>query len=244
MSDERSQRERDFFADWKVNAAGDALRWKRELRLLRRARPDGLGRVLSLGCGRGWFETQLAPFADAVLGIDLSPESIADAQRLAAEKGLSNVEFQCEDVITFALDRTFDTVICVGFLHHLTDAEGVELLTRIHDHLAPDGLLHTQDPNRRGILRTVGRVVLGDRYDRYHTEDERELDPDRVRQMFLEAGFREATVRYMDLTLIPAMQLLHNAPGWTMHGFALADRVWCRSPTKPWSSGFAVDAVK
>jgi SAM-dependent methyltransferase len=240
----RIQRERDFFADWVLNPTGDALRWQRELDLIRRARPEGLGSVLSLGCGRGWFELMLSESADQVLGIDLSPESIEDARRLAANQGNEKVEFICADVASFELDQSFDTIICVGFLHHLSDAEGLELLTWIHAHLRPGGLLHTQDPNVHGIMRTLGRLVLGSRYDEFHSEDERELDPTSVRQMFLSAGFERADIRYMDLSLIPAMQLLPRAPGWLMKVFALVDRVWCSLPVARWASGFAVDATR
>ena len=172
----RAQRERDFFADWPVHPEGDKIRCRRELDLLRRARPGGLGSVLSLGCGRGWFETLLAQHADHVLGIDLSPESIADAEAHAASQGITNIEFSCTDVTSFELDRSFDTVICVAFLHHLSDPDGLELLTRIHRHLREGGLLHTQDPNAHGLLRRLGRIVLGSRYDEFHSDDERELE--------------------------------------------------------------------
>jgi SAM-dependent methyltransferase len=240
----RARRERDFFAEWGLNPAGDRLRWRRELDLLRRARPGGLGSVLSLGCGRGWFETQLAEHADHVLGIDLSPESIKDAEDLAASRGITNIEFICEDVNRFELDRSFDTVVCVAFLHHLSDRECLELLARIHRHLRQGGLLHTQDPNVHGLLRKLGRIVLGSRYDKFHSDDERELDPAAVRQIFLDAGFKSVDLRYMDLCLIPAMQLFPKAPAWTMQSFALLDRAWCSLPVARWASGFAVDAIR
>lgn len=241
-ADSRAARERDFFADWVVNPAGDALRWRRELELVRRARPGRLGSVLSLGCGRGWFESLLAEHADSVLGIDLSPEAIEDAKALAASRGLSHLEFACADIARLELDRSFDTVVCVGFLHHLSDGEALELLIRIRHHLAKGGLLHTQDPSRHGILRTIGRAVLGSRYDDYHSPDERELDADTVARLLLEAGFVTADVRYMDLSLIPAMQLFPRAPSWTMQGFAAVDRLFCALPLARWASGFAVDA--
>lgn len=241
---DRARREREFFADWHLNPAGDRIRWGRELDLLRRARPGGLGSILSLGCGRGWFETQLAPHADHVLGLDISPESIEDARTLAAEAGVTNVEFVCQDIGSFEFDRSFDIVICVAFLHHLSDPECLDLLTRIHRHLRKGGLLHTQDPNVHGFLRKVGRLVLGSRYDSFHTEDERELDPATVRRMFLEAGFGRVDLRYMDVSLIPAIQIFPNAPAWTMRLFALVDRIWCALPFAPWASGFAVDATR
>ncbi len=242
--DSRAQRERNFFAEWAVNPAGDKLRWRRELDLLRRARPGGLGSVLSLGCGRGWFETLLAEHADHVLGIDLSPESIEDAKALAAGQRITNIEFICADVGSFELEGSFDTVVCVAFLHHLSDRECLELLARIYRHLREGGLLHTQDPNARGLLRWLGRIVLGSRYDEFHSDDERELDPTAVSQMFLEAGFESVNLRYMDLCLIPAMQLFPKAPGWTMQSFALVDRAWCSLPVARWASGFAVDAIR
>ncbi len=242
--DSRTQRERDFFSDWVVNPAGDALRWRRELDLLRRARPGGLGCVLSLGCGRGWFEILLSEHADQVLGIDLSPESIADATARATREGISNVEFICADVTSFELDRSFDTVVCVGFLHHLSASDGRDLLARIHAHLREGGLAHTQDPSRFGVLRKIGRLVMGSRYDQFHSDDERELDPTSVSRMFIEAGFERADIRYMDLSLIPAMQLFPAAPAWIMRGFALVDRVWCSLPVARWASGFAVDAIR
>ncbi len=241
---ERVRSEREFFADWVVNPGGNALRWRRELDLLRHAKPGGLGSVLSLGCGRGWFETLLAEHADQVLGIDLSPESIADAQALVAREGIHNVEFVCADIARFELDQSFDTVICVGFLHHLSDREGVELLMRIYEHLKVGGLLHTQDPNVNGLLRKLGRIALGSRYDDFHSDDERELDPDAVRKMFLEVGFDRADVRYMDLSLIPAMQILPRSPLWVMRACALVDRVWCSLPVARWASGFAVEAFR
>jgi len=242
--DHHAQSERDFFAQWGVNPAGDKLRWQREFDLLRRARPGGLGSVLSLGCGRGWFETLLAEHADHVLGIDLSPESVRDARSLATQKGCGNVEFLCADVSTFELDRRFDTIICVAFLHHLTDSECLNLLVRIHRHLNAGGLLHTQDPNVHGLLRKVGRIVLGSRYDEFHTDDERELDPTVVSQMFLEAGFESAEPHYMDFCLIPGMQLFPTAPAWTMRSLAAVDRAWCSLPVARWASGFSIDAIR
>ena len=242
--DSRAQRERDFFAEWALNPAGDKLRWRRELDLLRRARPGGLGSVLSLGCGRGWFEALLAGHADHVVGIDLSPESIEDAEALAASQGITNIEFICADVGSFELEGSFDTVLCVAFLHHLSDRECLELLVRIHRHLREGGLLHTQDPNVHGLLRKLGRIVLGSRYDEFHSDDERELDPTAMSRMFSDAGFQRVDLRYMDLCLIPAMQFFPKAPAWTMQSFALVDRAWCSLPVARWASGFAIDATR
>ncbi len=240
----RAASERAFFASWASHPYGDELRLRRELALLLRARPGGLGEVLSLGCGRGRFERAMAQQADRVLGIDSSPESIEDARRTAECEGNAKVRFECADVLDLSLDRRFDTVVCIGFLHHLMEDEAIALLRRIRDHLRPGGLLHTQDPSARGILRRLGRRVLGDRYDAYHTEDERELDPESVRALVLEAGFAKAEIRYMDFCLIPGMQLFARAPRFLMTAFDGIDRALCALPTAPLASGFAVEATR
>lgn len=240
--EERNERERAFFAEWVINPEGDAIRWRRQLRLLREARPGGLGDVLSLGCGRGQFEVLVAEAADHVVGIDLSEESIEDARARAVAEGIENVEFVCADLVDFEPDRQFDVVLCMGFLHHLSDDEGRALMKNVRAHLRDGGLLHTQDPGAKGILRSIGRVVLGDRYDTYHTPDERELDPDRVAELMREAGFSRADVDYMDVFLIPGLQLFPKAPRLLMSLFALVDRIWCAIPgLDRLASGFAIN---
>lgn len=243
ITEPRAAREKEFFADWVPNRAGDRLRWRRELRnVLAAAGERGLGSVLSVGCGRGEFEFLLGERAERVLGIDLSPESIEDAREAAARRGMNHVRFECADASAFELGEQFDTAVCIGFLHHLDEAGSRALLRRIYEHLQPGGLLHTQDPNVRGVLRKIGRFVLGDRYHAYHTDDERELDPQALRRDVLEAGFRSAELHYTDLTLIPAMQMLPNASGWVMRACAGLDRAWCGLPVARWASGFSVDA--
>jgi SAM-dependent methyltransferase len=55
---------------------------------------DGSGRLLDVGCGPGSLTLPLAPhFADAI-GIDADADMLAEAARLAAERGVRNVTWQ------------------------------------------------------------------------------------------------------------------------------------------------------
>ncbi len=68
-------------------------------------------KVLELGCGYGRVIFQLAPFADTLVGIDISPENIAYAEELHKES------FNCESFVMDATDlvfpdNEFDVVIC------------------------------------------------------------------------------------------------------------------------------------
>lgn len=119
-----------------------------------------------------------------------------------------------------------------------------DLLERIYRHLEPGGMLYSQDPNVRGLLRAIGRVVLGARYDRYHTPDERELDPDELRDSLLGAGFEWVEIVPIDLTVIPAMYMLARGPGWVFHVCAWVDRLFCASPLRRLASGFAAVSRK
>ncbi|MEX0784242.1 MAG: class I SAM-dependent methyltransferase [Dehalococcoidia bacterium] len=75
---------------------------------------DGTGRLLDLGCGPGTIALKVAHFFEEVVGLDADRDMLAQAERLAAERGVANarwVHLRAEDlpgnlgtfrVITFA----------------------------------------------------------------------------------------------------------------------------------------------
>lgn len=241
--------EREFFAryyrDQRYHPFGWRLRMERDLRVLREAVGGrSLGRTLSIGCGDGAFELLLAPHAESVLGVDLSPEAIDAAERERAAQGVANVSFRCASFRELPWDERFDTIVCLAFLHHVPEPELPGFLRDCHAHLEPGGRFFSQDPNARGALRALGRVLLGSRYDRYHTPDERELDPAELSACLRAAGFVAVDVLHVDVTLIPACYVLARGPAWPLRFAAIADRLWCASPLARWSSGFAALAQR
>ena len=56
------------------------------------------GRVLDLYCGTGTIGLCLAPLADEVVGIELQPDAVQDANRNASDNGIHNARFLCGDV--------------------------------------------------------------------------------------------------------------------------------------------------
>jgi SAM-dependent methyltransferase len=213
---------------------------ERDLRvLLEAAGPRGPGRVLSIGCGDGAFELLLARHAKSVLAVDLSPEAIAVAQRAQRASGEGNVEFRCMSFRDLPWEERFDTIVCLAFLHHVSVPELPGFLRACHDHLAPGGLFFSQDPNVNGVLRTIGRVVMGKAYDAYHSADERELDPQELAGQLREAGLGSVALRHVDLTLIPICYVIRRGPVLPIRLLAWLDRLWCATPLAPFSSGFA-----
>src|SRR5262245_22544912 len=80
-------------------------------------RPVGSCRVLELGCGMG---ANLMPMAEQLpgsqfLGIDLSTRQIAAGKQIAAELGLTNIDFQALDILELGPSLgEFDYIICHG----------------------------------------------------------------------------------------------------------------------------------
>src|SRR5262245_37422025 len=85
--------------------------------ILRKCRLNKTSKVLSLGCGIGDTELLLAPHVGELVGVDLSPTAIEQAR--ADSRGLANARFECSLVEDVA--GTFDAVIAIFFLHHLSD---------------------------------------------------------------------------------------------------------------------------
>jgi SAM-dependent methyltransferase len=65
-----------------------------------------------------------------IVGWDVSPHAVAYARRRAELAGAA-VSFEVRDALTSQWDQTFDVVCCSLFLHHLEEADAIELLKRM-----------------------------------------------------------------------------------------------------------------
>ena len=83
--------------------------------------------VLDVGCGTGAIGLRLAETADRVVGRDVSEGMMRQAERKAAERGLSNVEFGEGTFRDPAVDAA-DVVVSNFAMHHLSNAEKRETL--------------------------------------------------------------------------------------------------------------------
>lgn len=105
-------------------------------------------RVLDIGCGMGRIMNRLAELhpKSRFVGMDLSSEAIAGAQREASQKGLRNIEFLARDVSDFdttASPDTFDLITTFDAVHD--QAKPLNVLKGIHRALKPDGVYLMQD---------------------------------------------------------------------------------------------------
>jgi SAM-dependent methyltransferase len=127
----------------------------RKLRL-----PGDARSLLDIGGGHGWYSAQLCrrhPRLSATV-VDL-PGSAAIGREIIAEAGMSDrVEHRDGDATTGDLGSGYDAVLCFNLVHHLTGDQVVKLFSRIHEALAPGGLLAVMDafaePSHRAAAAT------------------------------------------------------------------------------------------
>ncbi|MGH2865571.1 MAG: class I SAM-dependent methyltransferase [Solirubrobacteraceae bacterium] len=126
-------------------ASAAAMNDASAMELLLRATGVGASdRVLDVACGPGIVAAALAQEAERAVGIDLTPQMVAQARRRCAAQGLSNVSFDVGDVARLPyLDGAFTIVTCRYALHHLVDpGDVVKEMARV---CAPGGRIVVAD---------------------------------------------------------------------------------------------------
>jgi SAM-dependent methyltransferase len=174
-----------------ARAAGPDLGW-----LVEALAPDPADRALDIGSGAGHAALAVAPRVAEVVAADPTPEMLAVAAGLAAERGIANLRFVEASAASLPFDDgSFDLAFSRHSIHHWPDAAaGFREIRR--------------------VLRSGGRFVAVD----LHAPDEEPVaaflvalellrDPTHVRALapadwirLLEgAGFRAAIVRTWEI---------------------------------------------
>lgn len=188
-------------------------------------------RILSLGCGEGSIERRLAPHVGEIVGVDISPVAIGQARAAARAGGLANVTFLVDDPGNGSLEHLgeFHVVAAFAFLHHLADAAIERTLASSKRVLRPNGLFYSADPSRRRLVRLFAAFVRP-AYERYHSPDERELDPGALAKLAGAAGYSTPAIGYTDYFLGPLAWLAPGTPRWLAAGLQLADSALLNLP--------------
>lgn len=76
-------------------------------------------RVLDLGCGTGHTALAFAPRVREVVGLDLTPAMLVEAEALAVRREVRNARFERGDAMALPFpDASFDVVTCRQCAHH------------------------------------------------------------------------------------------------------------------------------
>src|SRR3981081_267124 len=115
-------------------------------------------RVLDVGCGVGRWSRLLAARGADVLGVDLSPTMIAQAQQRAAAEGVADrCRFRVQDVSNLDVGERFDLILGVTVLQHILDPVALRAaLAAMAAHLAAGAGI---------VLRESAPTTLLNRFD-------------------------------------------------------------------------------
>jgi SAM-dependent methyltransferase len=186
-------------------------------------------RLLSLGCGIGDTELLLAPSVHSIVGVDLSPAAIRQANLDTERAGHRNVEFLVGDLRAPDFpEASFDVVIAVFFLHHLPDQELRGVARQARRLLASGGMFYSLDPNRYRLSGAVGKLLVPRLMKKYQSPDERELVPSGVREIFAGSGFAVQARMYDFLST--AMAGLFPSARWAYEVTRALDNALVRIP--------------
>lgn len=162
---------------------------------------DGRGRLLDVGCGPGTVALRFGHLFVEVIGLDPDPDMLAEAERLARERGVSNaqwVQMRAEDLPGDL--GTFDAITFAASFHWMDR----DLVARkVRDILEPGGaVVHVDNRYQDGVgpgpeapypapptaaIGQLARSYLGE--DRRAGRSVRNSSPDREDLVFTRAGF-------------------------------------------------------
>jgi len=123
-------------------------------KLIDQVQPAADSRVLEIATGPGHVALAFARVWREVVGVDLTEAPLKIAERMRAERGISNARFMQADVearLPFA-DGEFDAVICRFAVHHFEHPEKVlaemSRLCRAGGTVAVEDLISSEHPER------------------------------------------------------------------------------------------------
>jgi ubiquinone/menaquinone biosynthesis C-methylase UbiE len=148
--------------------------------VVRMSHPASHWNVLDVATGTGHTAFALSPHAGSITGIDLTPEMLTEARKLAQARSITNVSPCLADVHHLPFEGgSFHLITCRRAAHHFSN------ITRALSEM-------------KRVLRKDGRLVIDDRsvpdddtvdscmneLDRYHDESHvRQYRPDEWRRM-------------------------------------------------------------
>jgi ubiquinone/menaquinone biosynthesis C-methylase UbiE len=143
--------------------------------------PPVPARLLDAGCGTGWTSLFHARCGHDVVGVDIAPDMIEQANHLKDQEQVDNVRFLVCDYEEMPFDAAFDCAVFYDALHHAVDEELA--LRAVYRALAPGGVCVTSEPGRGHADNAVEAV-------RRFGVTEKDMPPARIVAAARKAGFR------------------------------------------------------
>jgi SAM-dependent methyltransferase len=98
------------------------------------------GRALDFGCGVGRVALPLGAHFDEVLGLDVAPAMLAEAEALKSAQGARNVHFALSDDRLTTAPGRFDFVHSYIVFQHIPPQRGLPIIDLLLDRVTPGGV--------------------------------------------------------------------------------------------------------
>jgi SAM-dependent methyltransferase len=145
------------------------------------------GRIVEFGCGTGWLGQLFAQRGYEIIGIDISPDAIALAEQLKAERGLTNATYRVADYEEVTIDPPADYVLFHDALHH-AESE-LAALQAAHAALKPGGMVLCIEPGEGHSQSQSSRHAVAE-----FGVHEKDMPPRTIIRVGQAAGFRRHVV--------------------------------------------------
>jgi 2-polyprenyl-3-methyl-5-hydroxy-6-metoxy-1,4-benzoquinol methylase len=161
--------------------------------------PEGLGKVLDIGCGRGeMLETLLEAGYDAV-GIDLDSGMV----EVCRSRGLPAIHGDAIGYLASVPPQSFRGIFCAQVVEHLLTSELERMLRLSREKLMDSGVMVVETINPRSLY-SLGNHFFAD------TSHTKPVHPETLRFMCEQVGFKSVLLE--EESPHPIMKLLEDLP--------------------------------
>lgn len=115
-------------------------------------------KILEVGCGSGMFGKTLAQLGHKVIGIDISPEMVKNANHRKV-KGY-NAETKDLEVKSNFRANSFLLILCPGVLHHLPSLVDGRAIKNFRHWLKPNGWVVCWEPNGSNPITILSKILF------------------------------------------------------------------------------------
>jgi 2-polyprenyl-3-methyl-5-hydroxy-6-metoxy-1,4-benzoquinol methylase len=171
------------------------------------------GKALDFGCGVGRITNALAPHFEKVIGLDIAPGMLAEAERVSAKYGFNNIEYDSPLNSDRMRPEIYDFVHTFIVLQHIPIATGLNIIRTlirsikiggvgaIHFTIADSrlraGILMKNVLKTTPVLRNIGNLLTGRPWN-YPAMQMNRYSVRRVIQIFSECHVENFTVFRVD----------------------------------------------
>lgn len=193
------ERTKELFARWATDYASDPIvrNARVDNAILEAASPKSGESALDFATGTGFFALEIARLVapGQVVGIDVSPEMLEVARRIAQDSGIGNVRFQeaPPEGIPPSIG-TVDLVTCCFALHHLKNVR--DFMTRSYSILRPGGRIVIADicGNDNPVINKALIKLVQAHYDPTYVWN---YSQNEMRMLFRRPGYQDIKLGWM-----------------------------------------------